>query len=991
MKKPTDSRQFRLDARNAADIRKEIARLAASYTPEWHFDEEHPDIGSVIALLFAEQAEWSIHKYNRQMEQFRMDYMNMLRAARKPAHPAEACVVFEPAQSTSGGVHLKKGTKLSAGGEDKSIVFETAAGCYITAAGLTHCFQTEAETGVIAPVFGAFKRQDYFEADCPAGDEELCQAELFSYPEKGIEKNGLVIASRHIFDIENDKIYMKLIGKEDLAERIRQNEFRILYPAADGLWEAESVEVLSDTLIIGREEPAEPVLILEAAEPVKNHVILEEILVSSAGEAHGAQYAGDGITDFDAGRFALFGSTLQLFDECYIGDDSYFSKGNAVVRIHFKASFPVHTAGLVPSAKETDLRLIKRKTPQHIEQSPADTCVEEIALEYFNGTGWKRLVCETDCTRMFEAGTPGDYEIRFLCPPDWTPTQTGSYEGRCMRIRLMKADNCYMTPCNHTYPVIEHLEISYSYEGRYERPEYLECLWGAERKNLTEDFLRRKAVTAFCPSVHEENALYFGFERRFEAGPVTMYFEFDHNSGFEGMQLSAEYSTRHGFRKMKVLDGTDGFSHTGILCFMPPEDFEEAACGGIKRYWLRMTDQNGRIKKDTVYHPLLKRVCLNGVQVHNIEEGEEQEFYIEQILPEMSFKLAGENILDADIWVNERDCCSTERMRELMEGCPEKVRAEYDMNGNIQDFYVKWEEVEDFENSEPDDRHYILDRACNEVRFGDGVHVKLPGVTNRVSFLATVRTCDGRKGNVGQGEITDFVSNIRFHGDFYNPLPAFGGTDQESLHASLQRGAGLMSSRRRLLTKMDYVREVKAGSENIDKVSCIVGETPEGTVSPEHICLVVLMKDFMDGSRSFVREAAGIREHLYSQCEMTIEKEKLSVVQPVPVEISVELWIKSTGQEETFEIQNKLTKVIENFLNPVSNESGPGWEIGALPDSPQILMRLHAAVRDVRIKNIMVTGSYPEKSGICERELDKLPKSPFFICKSGRHKIHILT
>lgn len=991
MKKSTDSKHYKLDGRSAADIRNEIAKLAVSYTPEWHFDERKPDIGSAIALLFAEQAQWNIRKFNRQMEQFRLDYMNMLGVSLKPARPAEAYVVFEPAQSAAGGIRLKKGTKLSASGEEKSIVFETDADCFITSVKMTHCFQTEAQTGVIVPIFGEFKSQGYFEEDRPAGEEKFSTAELFSYPETGIEKNGLVIGHRHIFDIENDKIYMKLIGRENLADKIMKKEIRILYPGEDTLLEAEEIKLLSDTLVIGRKEPTDAVLILEAAKPAEHHVVLDEILVSSAGEDHSALYAGNGLTDLDTEKFAMFGSTLQLFSECYIGDDSYFSKGNSVIRIHFRTSFSAHTVGLIPSAKETDLRLVKRKPPRQIELAPAETCVEEIALEYYNGTGWKRLVCETDCTRMFAAGKAGEYEVRFLCPPDWKPVQTGSYEGRCLRVRLMKADNCYMTPCNHTYPVIEHLGISYSYEGKYERPEYLERLWGTERKDLTEDFRRKKPITAFCPSVHWENALYFGFEQRFEDGPVTMYFEFDQNTGFEGMKLSAEYSTRHGFRRMKMLDKTGGFSHTGILCFMPPEDFAESEHGGIKRYWIRLTDQNGRIKKDTVYRPVLKKVCLNGVLVNNIEAVDEEEFYIEQVRPDMSFAVAEGNILEADVWVNERNCCSFEQMREMMKVCPGRVRAEYDMGGNIQDFYVKWEEVEDFGNSGPKDRHYILDRSRNEIRFGDGVHVKVPGVTNSVSFLAAVKVCDGTKGNVRAGEINDFVSNIHFYGDFYNPLPAFGGTGQESLDAALHRGAGLISNRRRLLTKMDYIREVKASSENIDKVSCIVGETPDGKASPEHICLVVLMKDFTGGSRSFVREAAGIKEHLYSKCEMTIEREKLSVVQPVPVEISVELWVKSMGHEENFEIQNQLAGMLQAFLNPVSDGVNPGWEIGMLPDTPQILMRLHVAVRDVQIKNIMITGRYPDKLGICERELDKIPKSPFFICKSGRHEIHILT
>ena len=57
MKKPMESGQFKLDERETADIRRQIARLAGAYTPEWHFDEKNPDIGSTLALLFAEQTE----------------------------------------------------------------------------------------------------------------------------------------------------------------------------------------------------------------------------------------------------------------------------------------------------------------------------------------------------------------------------------------------------------------------------------------------------------------------------------------------------------------------------------------------------------------------------------------------------------------------------------------------------------------------------------------------------------------------------------------------------------------------------------------------------------------------------------------------------------------------------------------------------------------------------------------------------------------------
>ncbi len=990
MKKPMESRQFKLNNRKAADIRNEIARLSRSYTPEWRFDESNPDIGSVLALLFAEQAEWNLKKFNRQMEQFRIDFVNMLGLSLIPVYPAQAYVLFRPVQESYGGTFLQKGTKLSAPGEERDIVFETVSDCYITGSRLTHCYQAEGGSGVITPVFGAFTRQDYFEEDIPVRQETFGRQELFSFPPEGIEKNALILTHSQIFDPENDKIYMKLIGRKNLAEKILGGEYRICYQAEEGMREAEEVELLSDTLVIGRKSPKGAALAIEAAVPPSEDIVLEEILVSSSGEAHAAAFAGNGITDSAVERFLPFGSTLQLFDEFYIGDDSYFSKGNSVIRMHFQMQFPVHTVGLVPEEEEKDLKIIKRKPPVQMKPQPAETFAEEIALEYFNGTGWKRLVCERDHTGIFAAGKPGECEIRFLCPPDWAVSQIGSYDGRCLRMRLMKADNCYLLPCNHTFPVVEYLEISYSYEGKYERPDSLKRLCGTSKKELTEDFRRRRPITAFRVPRHAQNVLYLGFEERFEYGPVNLYFEFVPDTGYEGTGLRFEYSTRHGFCPMRVLDGTEGFLHTGIVSFLPPDDLGRMTEEGVSKYWIRITEEKNSAHKNTLFKAVLKQICLNGVPVQNIETLNEEDFYIEQIQPDMTFVLSDRNILDADIWVNERESLTQAQMQEMLRKSPGRVRAEYDLWGNIRDFYVRWEEVEDFGASGPKDGHYILDRVRGEVRFGDGVHVKIPKVTDSTAFTARVRVSDGVRGNVLAGAITDFVSGVHFYGEFSNPLPAFGGTDQESVSAALTRGASLPSSRRRLLTKTDYMREMKACSENIDQVSCVVGRTPKEVMTPEYICLVVLMKDFSEGSRSFLREADSMKAYLYSRCEMTIAEDKLSIVQPVPVEISVELWVKSQKAAESFELQGRVTEILDDFLNPVANERHEGWEIGTLPKPSQILMRLHTAAGNMVIVNSLITGTYRDSSGICEREIDKLPQSPFFVCKSGCHRVHIL-
>ena len=61
-----------IDSRTEQDILQEIKRLSESYVPEWKFDTENPDIGSVISMIYARQMMDNVDKYNDALEQFRV-------------------------------------------------------------------------------------------------------------------------------------------------------------------------------------------------------------------------------------------------------------------------------------------------------------------------------------------------------------------------------------------------------------------------------------------------------------------------------------------------------------------------------------------------------------------------------------------------------------------------------------------------------------------------------------------------------------------------------------------------------------------------------------------------------------------------------------------------------------------------------------------------------------------------------------------------------
>ena len=69
---------------------------------------------------------------------------------------------------------------------------------------------------------------------------------------------------------------------------------------------------------------------------------------------------------------------------------------------------------------------------------------------------------------------------------------------------------------------------------------------------------------------------------------MSILFDVEENVHFHMEPVSYEYSTRTGFKQMKVIDGTENFSSSGTVLFMPPADFAPMEVEGVRRWWLRL-------------------------------------------------------------------------------------------------------------------------------------------------------------------------------------------------------------------------------------------------------------------------------------------------------------------------------------------------------------------------------------------------------------------
>ena len=277
---------------------------------------------------------------------------------------------------------------------------------------------------------------------------------------ENISKNALLFYHESAFDTVDNPLYVRIAGDEKLLNKIRTGAYRFSYYGDDELQPFGEVTMLPDkqTFRLVRSAAAAAtgqldmdgrsyqLIALEALEPVLENYAIERIEFSSEGREQSAQSVNNGSTDLDVDNFDLFTDTLSIYQECYIGHDNYFAKTGAVVTLSFDVTYPEHLVELTKHQEEEELKIIKRKPKVILTDMPADTYAEEISIEYFNGIGWKKLECRQEYRQLFAQDKKGRYELNFICPSDWVGTASGAYEGRTLRIQLLKADNCYMRP-----------------------------------------------------------------------------------------------------------------------------------------------------------------------------------------------------------------------------------------------------------------------------------------------------------------------------------------------------------------------------------------------------------------------------------------------------------------------------------------------------------------------------------------------------------------
>lgn len=966
------------DTRSREDILEEIKILASSYTPEWKPDFEDPDAGAALAGIFAEAHYGTIRRLDRIPEVCREEFCGFIGTELRPAEPSSGYVQFGASSEAEGShIDVPAGTVLTA--SSQTYGFTTLDDVHVTGAEILHIFHTDERSDSI--------RRAYTKTE----DVPRACFTLFSDSPENLNshtvwlgmKNKPMPGSKNKLEIAFDGTASELFAKK-LNDRAEISVY-----SENGWKSPGDISVENNTLIIHGSE-ASP--IPEEHEINGRSAFWIRILANNAEDfssfapqrlgymLSGKKLAPDvmltklGETE-TADGFYPFGEEPSVYDCFYVRSDEVFGRRGAGICVEITVEYPPMNEPEAVLKPLGDWKPLMKKSDFREEKTAVSEIVS-VVWEYFNGAGWKALACAPEAGRFF---CPSEgrqlHKLEFVCPDDIASALVGAEEGYFIRARISRMKREFLPNFIFRAPAVRGAELSYCYT------EYRDFDYAYSENNMELKCYDTSDPISFFESVPRmETAMYFGVSRPLDESVRILAVtekHFDHDM----FDLQWEYYTANGWKRLRLTDETKQFAQTGFLNLGRNKGFVRKTLFKESCYWIRARSVDGKPVENGVQR--VSFFGFNCTEISNIQKEPDEFFGNKAPTAELECRLSKGNISRVEVWVNEISLHGTEHIAEFCED--ELAKAEYDEFGVIRRLWVKWRRTERLSDCGANDRAYALDPNTGVIRFGNGVHGRIPCTGAGDMIRVEYSVGGGLSGNVHAGAIRGSREALGFVTKINNPFATSGGSDAESVGKAMERAAAELNSGGRCVTEADYEQTALYAERSILKVKCVFGERGDMT-------LAVMREDFTREGVHFRR----IREKLLSELGKvraeSLSGNKLRVIHPTYIHICVSAEVAVDGAHKAYRVKERLIGEISAFLHPITgNFDGRGWQIGVLPRTVQLenLIRSIEGVSDV--KGIMLRGFLRSERGMRETDLNTASaESLFYIAVSGEHDIETI-
>lgn len=654
--------------------------------------------------------------------------------------------------------------------------------------------------------------------------------------------------------------------------------------------------------------------------------------------------------------------------------------------------------------------------------SPTGEDIDEddltLSWEYWDGKGWNGLNVLFDGTDRFLLG--GTHEIIFNCPENIEKINVNGQENYWLRIRIVHGDygkekmveipsTDPNTPSTWEIsfadidpPVIYALKITYNYAAI--PPTY--CLTRNNMEYTDFSTVTQTAGKKFKPFVYLDDtyrSLYLGFNYKLEKGPIALLFIIDEKPVTPDRVpfIRWEYYNEDlAWEKLSFLDATMGLTKTGVIEFVFPSNFLESRKFGTDAYWIRAVyEEKTASGADNVIIPIITGIFLNTAWAIQCET-------ISGEIPGSSDGSAGQEFTlkktpvvsgSEEIWIDEFKSLSTEDQTRLTEEEIYTIESVTDDKGEVTEFWVKWEAVDNLPNASADDRRYEIDHVSGTITFGDGVYGKIPpsGTDNiKVNYSSG----GGEKGNLAALLIKDLKASLPSLEKAFNPMAAAGGAETETIEGLMERGPYLLRHRNRAVTREDFENLTCQASAGIARVKCLPNMNESGQTKEGWVAIIVMPHTDEEQPVLSLQLKDKVQKYLDEYSPMIpVEKDYIRVTGPVYVEVTVYARIMAESIDDVPVVEQEAGSQLKDFLHPLTGGSDQkGWEFGKIPcfsDFYALLEKIEGVdyVADLSLKLT------PQRNcpGFSETTLkpDSLEGGfqvpPYIIVCSGKHEINV--
>ena len=272
------------------------------------------------------------------------------------------------------------------------------------------------------------------------------------------------------------------------------------------------------------------------------------------------------------------------------------------------------------------------------------------------------------------------------------------------------------------------------------------------------------------------------------------------------------------------------------------------------------------------------------------------------------------------------------------------LRLVRDRNKRVIEVWTRWSFKDHLLDSKADDRHYRLEHSRGRLIFGDGERGKVPPLGAAIQ-ARRYQTGGGLAGNVPAETITQVMGSIGGLEAAFNPKPAEGGADAESLQGLACRGPLTLRHKGKALTPADYETMAVEASPAVARARALAAHDPGGRERPGWITLIIIPNSKEErpwpsfGLRELVRRYIAER----APADL-VAGSGIYVTGPRYQQVDVSAAIVPLDYTQAGAVASEARQALQHFFHPL--QGGPqrqGWLPGRavyLSDVAALLERL---------------------------------------------------